>query len=128
MVMCFLITFLQIGILYAQKQKVIFDCDLGGDIDDAFAVALLLSSQEEFEILGICLDHGNTPGRGKIAAKMLYETGNDHIPIYVGRHTPTVVGIQSELEGESPQFMWADGFLALQLKKNWRTKNKFQSD
>jgi len=30
-------------IVYCQsKQKVIFDCDFGGDIDDAFAMALLL--------------------------------------------------------------------------------------
>lgn len=32
----------------AQKKKIIFDCDLGGDIDDAYAVALLLCSQEEY--------------------------------------------------------------------------------
>jgi inosine-uridine nucleoside N-ribohydrolase len=96
--------------LQAQKQKVIFDCDLGGDIDDAFAVALLLCSQDEFEILGICMDHGNTPGRGSVAVKMLYETGNDHIPVYLGRHTPTVVGLHNKLEGDSPQFLWAEGF------------------
>ena len=94
----------------AQRQKVIFDCDLGGDIDDAFAVALLLCSQEEFEILGMCMDHGNTPGRGRVAAKMLYETGNEDIPIYLGRHTPTVVGLHEELEGDSPQFLWAEDF------------------
>jgi purine nucleosidase len=47
-----------------QKQKVIFDCDLGGDIDDAFAVALLLTSQQEFEIMGFCMDHGNTTRQG----------------------------------------------------------------
>jgi|GEM_PF-6918438 len=28
------------------RQKIIFDCDLGGDIDDAFAVALILASPE----------------------------------------------------------------------------------
>ena len=95
---------------FAQKQKVIFDCDLGGDIDDAFAVALLLTSQEEFEILGLCMDHGNTPGRGQVAVKMLYETGLDQIPVYLGRHTPTVVGEQTALEGPSNQFLWAEGF------------------
>lgn len=98
---------------FAQKQKVIFDCDLGGDIDDAFAVALLLTSQEEFEILGLCMDHGNTPGRAQVATKMLYETGMEDIPVYIGRHTPTVVGEDSQLEGKSIQFMWAEGFNAL---------------
>jgi len=101
----------------AQRQKVIFDCDLGGDIDDAFAVALLLCSQEEFEILGLCMDHGNTPGRGRVAAKILYETGFDDIPVYLGEHTPTVVGVGTELEGESTQFLWAEGFDQLKPKE-----------
>lgn len=96
--------------LNAQKQKVIFDCDLGGDIDDAFAVALLLCSLEEFEILGLCMDHGHTPGRAKIACKMLYETGMENIPVYVGPHTPGIVGEHTELAGEDCQVLWADDF------------------
>ena len=103
--------------LSAQKQKVIFDCDLGGDIDDAFAVALLLSSQEDFEILGLCMDHGNTPGRGQVATKMLYETGLEEIPVYLGRHTPTVVGKDTQPEGRSTQMIWAEGFDKLQPQK-----------
>ena len=59
--------------LSAQKQKVIFDCDLGGDIDDAFALAFLLSNQDEFEIMGIVMDHGDTPGRAKIACKLFLD-------------------------------------------------------
>jgi len=96
--------------LSAQKQKVIFDCDLGGDIDDAFAVALLLSSQDEFEILGFCMDHGNTPGRGQLACKILYECGLEEIPVYLGKHTPTVVGELTELEGKSHQMIWSEDF------------------
>lgn len=96
--------------LFAQKQKVIFDCDLGGDIDDAFALALLLTSQEEFEILGITLDHGYTPGRAELACKLLYETGLDHIPVFAGDHTPSIVGEQTNLEGASTQMTWSKGF------------------
>lgn len=96
--------------LSAQKQKVIFDCDLGGDIDDAFALALLLTSQDELEILGFCMDHGNTPGRGQLACKMLYECGLENIPVFIGRHTATVVGEQTEPEGRSRQMLWAEGF------------------
>lgn len=101
----------------AQNQKVIFDCDLGGDIDDAFALALLLSSQEEFEILGIALDHGNTPGRAEMACKILYETGMDNIPVYAGEHTPTIVGEQTTLEGPSTQMTWSQGFDRLLPRK-----------
>ena len=103
--------------LSAQKQKVIFDCDLGGDIDDAFAVALLLSSHEEFEILGFCMDHGNTPGRGQVACKMLYETGLEGIPVFLGRHTPTVVGEQTDLEGKSHQMIWSEDFHTIKPQK-----------
>jgi purine nucleosidase len=93
----------------AEKQKIIFDCDLGGDIDDAFAVALVLTSPE-FEVLGLVMDHGNTPKRAQIACRMLYETGMEHIPVVVGRHTPGIVGEQTELAGDSHQFIWAEGF------------------
>ncbi len=66
-----------------EKQKIILDCDLGGDIDDAFAVAMMLTAQDEFDILGICMDYGNTEARGRIALRMLYETGMDHIPVFI---------------------------------------------
>lgn len=98
LLLTFLIAFLPNS--YAQKQKVIFDCDLGDDIDDAYALALLLSS-EEFEILGIVLDYGNTPKRAQIACKMLYEIGRENIPVVVGRKTK---------EHYSNQFYWAEGF------------------
>lgn len=98
LLLAFLIAFLPNS--YAQKQKVIFDCDLGDDIDDAYALALLLSS-EEFEILGIVLDYGNTPKRAQIACKMLYEIGREDIPVVVGRKTK---------EHYSNQFYWAEGF------------------
>lgn len=93
----------------ADKQKIIFDCDLGGDIDDAFAIALVLCSPE-FEVLGFVMDHGNTPKRARVACRLLYECGLEHIPVVVGRHTPGIVGEQTELAGDSHQFAWAEGF------------------
>ena len=96
--------------LGAPKQKVLFDCDLGGDVDDAFAVALLLTSPE-FEVLGLVMDHGNTTKRGQVACRLLYELGLEkHIPIVVGRPTPRMVGEQSGIAGDSNQFIWAQGF------------------
>ena len=76
----------------APRQKVIFDCDLAGDVDDAYAVALLLTSPE-FEVLGLVMDHGNTWGRARVAGRLLYELGLENkIPIVVGRPTPGIVG------------------------------------
>ena len=97
--------------IYAgQKQKVLFDCDLGGDIDDAFAVALLLTSPE-FEVLGLVMDHGNTAKRAQVAGRLLYEVGLDKkIPVVVGRSTPGIVGQDTGIAGDSHQFIWAQGF------------------
>jgi purine nucleosidase len=94
------------------KQKIILDCDLGGDIDDAFAIALVLTSPE-FEVLGITLDHGLTEKRAQVACKLLYQIGMEQIPVAVGRQTPNVVGKDKELGPDSPQFHWADGFSKL---------------
>lgn len=92
------------------KQKIIFDCDFGGDIDDAFALALILTSPE-FEVLGIVMDHGNTPLRARTAGRFLYEVGLENdIPIVMGRHTPGTVGVDTALAGRSHQFIWSDGF------------------
>jgi len=82
------------------KQKIIFDCDLGGDIDDAFAVALILASPE-FEVLGFVMDQGDTPKRAQVACKLLYETGREDIPVIVGRKTNDYF---------TSQFHWAEGF------------------
>jgi inosine-uridine nucleoside N-ribohydrolase len=105
-VLCSFITF---NLFPQQKQKIIFDCDLGGDIDDAFAVALILASPE-FEVLGFVMDQGYTPKRAQVACKLLYETGMEHIPVVVGRQTN---------EYFTSQFHWAEGFDKIQpIKKS----------
>ena len=91
------------------KQKIIFDCDIGGDIDDAFAVGLVLASPE-FEILGFVVDHGNTSLRGRTIEKLLYEVGREDIPVLIGSPTPNVVGVDTEIAGRSNQFSWSDSF------------------
>src|SRR5215210_6692865 len=59
--------------IYAQvsKNKIILDTDIGDDIDDAWALAFVISYQG-FEPLGVTITHGNTPQRAKIACKMLH--------------------------------------------------------
>ena len=93
----------------AEKQKVLFDCDLAGDVDDAFAVGLLLASPE-FEVLGLVMDHGNTAKRAQVACRLLYQLGLDQVPVAIGRATPSVVGEQEGIAGDSNQFVWGQGF------------------
>lgn len=93
----------------AESIKVILDSDLGSDVDDAFALALLLASPE-LEIVGITLGHGQTDKRGRLACRLLYETGREDIPVALGRPTSLVVG-HPEIAGADPrQFSWAEGF------------------
>ena len=91
----------------APKQKVIFDCDLGDDIDDAYALAYLLTLQSDYEILGITTCYGRTEDRALLAKKFLAETGQTHIPVYAGRNTS-----QSSTRANwyADQFYWAKGF------------------
>ena len=74
----------------AEREKVLFDCDIGSDIDDAYALALLLASPE-IELVGVTVGHARTADRAPLALRMLRETGLDHIPVYVGRETALVV-------------------------------------
>lgn len=90
-----------------QKQKIIFDCDLGDDIDDAYALSLLLTMQDRYDILGITTCYGRTDDRARLAQKMLAETGQSHIPVYVGRNTSKV---NERANWFAEQFYWADGF------------------
>ena len=102
-----------------EPRKVLFDCDIGSDIDDAYALALLLASPE-IELVGVTVGHARTADRALLALRMLWETGLDRIPVHVGRETPLVTlrdGKPHEQFAEAPynrQFHWARGFDKLQ--------------
>ncbi len=86
----------------AERMKVIFDTDLAGDIDDAFAHGLVQVSPE-FEVLGITVCDGPTERRARVSCRMLCECGQENIPVAVGRPT--------RLNDRHPeQLIWGDGF------------------
>lgn len=64
-------------------SKVILDTDIGDDIDDAFAVALALSSPE-VHVVGITSAWGDTALRSRLLERLLCETGRSDIPVYAG--------------------------------------------
>jgi len=70
-------------------EKIIIDTDIGGDIDDAFAVGLALRSPE-FHILGISSAWGDTQLRARLLSRFLKENGRGDIPIAMGiaKHPP----------------------------------------
>lgn len=72
------------------RQKIIIDTDIGDDIDDAFALALALSSPE-FEILGVTAAWGDTQVRARVAERMLCDTDMESIPIAAGVSTESKI-------------------------------------
>ncbi len=68
------------------REKVILDTDIGDDIDDAFALAFVLSSPE-IDLLGVSTAWGNTQLRARIVDRLFCETGKEQIPILAGIDT-----------------------------------------
>jgi inosine-uridine nucleoside N-ribohydrolase len=67
----------------SEKISVIFDTDICDDIDDTWALALLVQSPE-FDIKLITTAVGNTPSKAKTVAKFLETVGRTEIPIGIG--------------------------------------------
>ena len=67
----------------AARERVIIDTDIGDDIDDAFAVALALHS-DELQIDGVTTAWGDTRLRAKLVNRLLRETGREEIPVAQG--------------------------------------------
>ena len=86
----------------AQRMKAILDTDIGGDIDDAWALGLAMQSPA-LELVGVTITDGNTPARAKVACKLLHAGGRDDVPVAVGRKTHDHVEFQ---------FAWAEDFAA----------------
>jgi inosine-uridine nucleoside N-ribohydrolase len=71
----------------ASPEKIIIDTDIGDDIDDAFAIALVLRSPE-LQVLGVATTFGDTETRAKIVDRLLGEAGREDIPVAAGNPTP----------------------------------------
>ncbi len=67
-------------------EKVILDTDLGDDIDDAFALALAVSS-DHLQILGVTTAWRDTDLRARLAERYLKETGHGEITVAAGPKT-----------------------------------------
>ena len=72
----------------SQKIPVVFDTDICDDIDDTWALAMLLQSPE-FDVKLITTAVGNTKSKAKTVAKFLEIAGRTDIPIGIGvqQHT-----------------------------------------
>ncbi len=72
-----------------EKVRILFDTDIGDDIDDALALALALESPE-IEIVGITTVFRNTAARTQLILEELAVYGRENIPVYTGIGTPLI--------------------------------------
>jgi len=64
-------------------QKVILDTDIGDDIDDAYALSLILASTE-LELVGVTTVFRNTIARARQAKTILKLAGRGEVPVAAG--------------------------------------------
>jgi inosine-uridine nucleoside N-ribohydrolase len=66
------------------KVPVLLDTDIGDDIDDALALALVLSSPE-LDLRGVTTVAGDAHTRALIICRLLHAVGRDEVPVAAGR-------------------------------------------
>ena len=81
------------------KIPVLFDTDIGSDIDDAVALAYLLR-QPQCELLGITTVSGQATRRAALARAVCGAARQSRVPVHAGLDAPLLV---SPLQPEAPQ-------------------------
>ncbi len=84
----------------SQKIPVILDTDIGDDIDDTWALSLLLKSPE-VDVKLVVGDQGKSLYRARLIAKLLENAGRTDVPVGVGLDPK---------EGGGRQSAWIEGY------------------
>ncbi len=79
-------------------RKVILDTDIGDDIDDSFALLLLLESHQ-FDVLGVTTVFRNAKKRALMAKQLIDALGYD-VKVYPGIDTPLKVKVDNLIAPE----------------------------
>ena len=82
-----------------ETLKVLFDTDIGSDIDDAVALAYLLS-QPRCELLGITTVTGEPVKRAEMASAICRNVGRDDVPVHPGCPEAMLIEMRQK---EAPQ-------------------------
>ena len=88
-----------------EKIKIIFDTDIGDDIDDAFSLALV-GKLNQLELIGVTTVYRNTVLRAKQAKKLLDIMNLNHIKVYAGVKNP----IKEPIHLFDKDIIQSDGF------------------
>jgi inosine-uridine nucleoside N-ribohydrolase len=83
------------------RVPVILDTDIGDDIDDTWALGLLLKSPE-LDLKLVVGDYGRAPYRARLLARFLERAGRSDVPVGVG--------LDIEPRGEGRQAAWVKDY------------------
>lgn len=72
-------------------EPVVVSTDAGDDIDDAFALALLLRSPD-LDVRGIAASWGDTALRARLLERLVQAAGRPQLPLAIGTPTTSLVG------------------------------------
>ena len=74
----------EVGKSSVSPIPVVYDTDIGGDIDDVWALSFLVHSPE-LELKLVTINKGGVQRKAQVAAKLLTAMGRDDVPIAIGR-------------------------------------------
>ncbi|MDR3793164.1 MAG: nucleoside hydrolase [Terracidiphilus sp.] len=107
-----------VGQAAAARQLVVLDTDIGDDIDDAFALGLLIQSPE-VKLLGVTTAYGQTPLRAQLVERYLKAVGRGDVPVAAGVRGPDTDHFsQAAYARREPERQYPDGvaFLLEQIR------------
>ncbi|MEM7028564.1 MAG: nucleoside hydrolase [Chloroflexota bacterium] len=86
------------------RTNVIFDTDAGGDIDDLYALALILK-HPNLKLLGVTTVSADTQARARLIAKMLRLAERQDVPVHAGIRIPAALAKQGMEETDYKQYL-----------------------
>lgn len=88
------------------REKVILDTDIGGDVDDALALAYLVA-EPECELLGVTIAgwNGSAPKQAEIASALIKSYGRD-VPVKIGPGITMAGGKKFSPNPKKPPRYW----------------------
>ncbi len=81
------------------SRRILLDTDIGSDVDDAIALALLLAEPQALELVAVTTVAGNTQGRAWAAARLLGLAGRTEVEVCAGAEQALV---------RRDRFVWRD--------------------
>jgi purine nucleosidase len=72
----------------SRPRQILLDTDIGSDVDDAIALALVLACSRQLELVAVTTVGGDSPVRARIAAGLLELAGRRGVDVCVGEERP----------------------------------------